>query len=91
MPLGTPIRRHDDYYGRVSNSYMERCTNEKGLNMAVHKKVSAERKQRSINGDDGGSKAKGSFRLSAFPRRSCSLKTQLITFEASYSCCPSRI
>ena len=44
--------RHDDYSGRVSNCYRERCTNEKGLKMAAHLKISAERKQRSINGDD---------------------------------------
>jgi hypothetical protein len=69
---------------------MERCTNEKRFNMAAHVKISAERKQWSINGNDGGLKTVGDLRLPALPCGSGALKTQLIDIEARDSCCSSR-
>jgi hypothetical protein len=67
---------------------MEGCTNEKQFNMAANVKASAERKQRSINGDDGGVKAMRNFRLSAFPRGPCTQQGEPVVIETSYFRCP---
>jgi hypothetical protein len=48
--------------------------------MAANVPISAERKQRAVNGDDGWLKSGWDLRLSAFPRGSCALKTQLTAF-----------
>jgi hypothetical protein len=44
-----------------SAAIMERSANENGLNMATNVPISAERKQRSIDSDDGGMKAMRNF------------------------------
>ena len=63
-----------------SATIMERCANEYGFNVATNIMSGTFGKQRSVNGNDGRSKAYRYFCLSAFPRRSCPLKSQVIAF-----------